>query len=198
MFAELRPRFGSALEFGVHLAAPVVHRVVAAPQDAVVFGEPVVVELVGDIAEPLAVGPAQFVELCPRQRFGDHAVVVDRGDVLAHSLQQRLERVGGQRHLAGADAAEWGFDEHTHAVFLDGGGLGVFVDAHTQRHRGGLQPPHQASRVDDGGAVFAPQPAGVGGRVHLSTHRRSIEPLDFLAHRPQLLVVVAEFIEVRR
>ena len=48
---------------GVDLAAEVVDGVVAAPQDAVVLGQPVVVELVGVVGEALAVAPADGVEL---------------------------------------------------------------------------------------------------------------------------------------
>src|SRR6185437_1232692 len=44
-------------------AAVVVHGVVAAEQDAVVAGEPVVVELVGRVAEALTAGPADRREL---------------------------------------------------------------------------------------------------------------------------------------
>ena len=94
--AELGPRLRPALQLGRHPAPPVVDGVVAAPQDPVVLGEPVVVELVGDVGQALAVAPADRRQLRRRERLGHHAVVVDRHDVVAQPAQQRLERVGAQ------------------------------------------------------------------------------------------------------
>ena len=59
-------------------AAEVVDRVVAAPQDPVVGGEPEVVELVVPVAQALAPLPADRRALVGRQRIGHEDVVVDR------------------------------------------------------------------------------------------------------------------------
>ena len=60
---ELLPRLGPVLVRGSHAAAVVVDRVVAAEQDPVVAAEPVVVELVRQVADALPVAPADRREL---------------------------------------------------------------------------------------------------------------------------------------
>ena len=107
-------------------------------------------ELVADVGEALAVGPADRGELRVGQRLGDHAVVVDRRDVVADALQQRLERVGGQRHLAGADAAERRGDEHA-------------------RRRPSPPPspwcPRRCARPSDIAAAFRPHTSRAGSTI---------------------------------
>ncbi len=63
--AERRPRRRPALVLGRHLAAPVVDGVVAAPQDPVVRRQAVVVELVGDVRQPLPVPPTDRRRAAP-------------------------------------------------------------------------------------------------------------------------------------
>ena len=128
MLRQLGPGFGSALELRVDLAAPVIDHVVAAPQDSVVLGESVVVELVRDVAESLTVGPANVGQLCGCERLGDHAVVVDRNHVMVQPLEQWLERVCCKCNFASAHCAERGAHNDTHAVFVDRDRFGVFVN----------------------------------------------------------------------
>jgi hypothetical protein len=98
------PRGGRPLVVaGPDVPAVVVDRVVAAPQDPVVRGHPVVVELVGQVADPLPVPPADAAELARRQRLGDQDVVVHRHGVQPDPADQAAERVRAQRGLAGGD-----------------------------------------------------------------------------------------------
>ena len=59
----------------------VVGGVVSAPQDAVVGGEPVVVEQVRHVAQPLTTGPADRGHLFGGERLGHQDVVVHRDRV---------------------------------------------------------------------------------------------------------------------
>ena len=62
--ASERERRRPLVVLGRDLAAEVVDRVVAAPQDPVVGGEPVVVELVAAVAEALAVRASRSTSSC--------------------------------------------------------------------------------------------------------------------------------------
>ena len=197
MLRQLGPCFGTTLEFRVDLAAPVVDHVVAAPEDAVVLGESVVVELVRDVAESLTVGPTNVGQLCGCERLGDHAVVVDRNHVMVQPLEQWLERVCCKCNFASAHCAERRAHDDTHAVFVDRDRFGVFVNGDAKRLGCGLETPHKSGWVDNGRAIFAPQATRVGRGVDLAAHCCAVEQLDFLTQRAELLVIVAEFIEVR-
>ena len=70
-----------ALEVAPGPLAGVVHRVVAAQEDPVVVGQPVVVELVARVADALPVLPADRRPHVVGQRSGHHHVVEDRHDV---------------------------------------------------------------------------------------------------------------------
>ena len=94
-------RLGVAVEPVGHLVAEVVDRVVAAPQDAVVRCEPVVVELVARVGDALAALPADRRELVGGQRLGDQRVVADRDDVGAQPAEQGGEGVGAEGDVAG-------------------------------------------------------------------------------------------------
>jgi hypothetical protein len=69
-------------------AAEVVDSVVPAPQNAIVFGHAVVMELVRHVTDALPVAPADVGQLRFRQRFGHQRIVVDRHGVVAVPLQQ--------------------------------------------------------------------------------------------------------------
>ncbi len=129
---QLGPRLRPALQVGRHLRTPVVDGVVAAPQDPVVGREPVVVELVGDVGQALAVGPADAGQLGRGERLGDQAVVVHGDHVLAQPLEQRPVGVRAEHDLGAADVAERGGDEHAGAVLVDRGRLGMLVDPHAE------------------------------------------------------------------
>ena len=90
-FWESRAKVASILvEVGADRTAVAVDGVVAAPEDAVVGAQAVVVELVAAVADALALPPADRVELARRQRLGHQRVVVDRSDVAADRRQQRV------------------------------------------------------------------------------------------------------------
>ena len=92
---------GLALEPLVGAAAEVVDGVVAAPEDAPVVGEPVVVEQVAGVGEPVPLGPADGRALLGRERLGDQGVVPHRHDVGRQPAQQRRRNAfGAQRDLA--------------------------------------------------------------------------------------------------
>ena len=80
------------VELGADRAAVAVDGVVAAPQDPVVGCQPVVVELVGHVADALA--PRQPIDsrLVGVERLGHERVVVDRRDIAADRRQQRRDR----------------------------------------------------------------------------------------------------------
>ena len=111
-------------------------------------------------------------------------------------LEQRRERVRGQRHPAGAHRAERRADPHAHAVARECGGLAVLVDPHTERLGRGLQAPHEPRRVDQRAPAPVPHAALVGGRVDLGPHLVLVEPHDVVTELLQLLEVVAQLVEI--
>ena len=74
----------------------------------------------------------------------------------------------------------------------------MFVDPHSEFLGNALEFPGQLGRVDQRRPTHPEQPARVGRRVDLGAHRLLIEPLDLLAHRAQQIVLLAQFVEVRR
>ena len=74
----------------------------------------------------------------------------------------------------------------------------MLVDPHAELLGGRLQAPRQARRIDDRRPVLAPEPTDVGGGVHLATHRLLVEQLDVLAERGELVVVLAQLVELVR
>ena len=132
------------------------------------------------------------------QRFGHHAVVVHRHHVLADPLQQRLVGVGAEHRIGASDRAERRDDGDAAAVLVDRRGLGVLVDPHAEFLGDPLQLPRQLGGIDEGRSAHPVEPAGVGRRVDLGTHRVLIEPPDLLAHRAQQIVFLPEIVEIRR
>jgi hypothetical protein len=85
--------------------AVVVYGVIAAPQDPVVVGQPVVVKLVGGVEQALPATPAERRHSLRRQRLGHQHVVVHGCDVAADVADQRREAVGGEHHALGPQPA---------------------------------------------------------------------------------------------
>ncbi len=102
---ELGEQVRPVLLLGRDATAAVVHRVPAAPEDALILGEPVVVEHVAGVRERLAPAPADRLELLRAERLRHQRVVVDRDDVVAEPLEQRREGVGGEHGAARAQRA---------------------------------------------------------------------------------------------
>ena len=124
--------------------SPTVDRLEAAPEDAVVVGQSVVVEPVAAVAETLAVPPADRLELGRAQRLGDQHVVVDRGDVAVGGAQRGGVGAGAEDGAAGADRAGGSADAHPLAVALQAGGGRALVDPHAGAPRR-LEEPDRES-----------------------------------------------------
>ena len=167
------PREGGVVlvEVGAHRAAVAVDGVVAAPQDAVVGGEPVVVEAVGRVADSLAAAPADRLALRAVQRLGDERVVVDRQHVAAHRAQQRRERARGQQHTPCPHPPPARCTS-TPAPARASRVAGLCSNTRTPgRERGVAQPARQPAGVHERRAGAVPEPAEVGGRGDLGAHR---------------------------
>ena len=100
VLGEHAERLVALVEVPADAVAPVVDRVVAAVEDAVVGRQPEVVELVAAVGQPLAVGPAERGELRRRERLGHEHVVVDRQHAPAHRAQERRIRARREHDAA--------------------------------------------------------------------------------------------------
>jgi hypothetical protein len=175
MLREFLEGFGSLVELTRVFGPEVVHGVVAAPDDSIVLGETVVVELVVGVGQPLAASPTDGIELCFREGLGGHAIVVHGHDVVLHLAQQRRIGVGRQRHSGRPHRPERGLNDDTHAVLAKVDRLGVLIDPNTQFQGHPFEAPGQTHRVEHRRPVFAPQAADVGGRMHLGSHGILVE-----------------------
>ena len=150
-----------------------VDGVVTAPQDPVVRGQPVVVELVAQVADALPVPPPDRGELRRAERLGHQHVVIDRHDVGPQPAHQRGERVGAERDLLGPQHAVAG--PHGHAVRVAGqaGGRRALGDADADPLAGGGQPPGEPGRLDHRGRHPCPScPPGRWGSSPRPASRR--------------------------
>ena len=178
---------------GADAAAVVVDRVEATPQDPVVGGQPVVVELVPGVGEALPVPPSDAGQLGGRQRLGHQRVVVHRHEVVPEPAQQRPVAAGAERHPARQHGAVPGEDPQPgpalagHACHR-----GVLVDAHPGSQAGPAQPPGQPGRVKHEARVAVPHPAQVGGRGDLAPDLRGVQHLHVVAERACRLGVGAQ------
>ncbi len=155
-----------------------VHRVVAAPQDAVVGREPEVVEPVAGVRQTLAAAPADRGQLPGCERFGHQRVVVDRDGVRAHAADEVREDVGAEGHLPGADGAVRGADRQAGAVRTQAERGCVLVEPDAQGEAGALEAPGQAGRVQQGDAAAVVQAGQEGRRVDLGAHLLRVQELD--------------------
>ena len=188
VLGERGERLVVVVVLGADRAAEAIHGVVAAPQDPLVGGQPVVVEPVAGVADPLPAPPPDRLPLGGRQRLGDHRVVVDRGDVAAQRPLQRPEGAGGQQHAAGVHAPERA--QHGHGpvtAAAETGGGGVLVDAHAGRQGGGAQAGGERAGVEHRGARAVPQAAAVQRRRDLGADRGPVEQLALVPEAPQHL-----------
>ena len=196
VFGQLDEGLVALLVLRLDLAAVVVDRVVATPENAVVVGQPVVVELVGRVADALPVVPADGGQLLGGERLGHQRVVVDRHEEVLQPPQQRLEHPRAERDLARLDGAVRGEQFHARAGVLHGADRRALVDAHAQGEAGLAEPPGQPGGIEHGAAVALPLAADVRGRVHLRPDLLLVEDveadtqlagdLDVLVHRLQL------------
>ena len=177
MLGQQRERRGALVALRADAAAEVVDRVVAAPEDPVVVGLAVVVELVGEVGEALAPAPADRVALRRRQRLGDEHVVVDRHDVAADRAHERREGARGQQRAAGEHAAAGRVRAHAGAVARQRRGRRALVDLRAGRLRRAGEAPAQPGRDRRARSRRAATPADVGRRVDLRAHRGRVEQL---------------------
>ncbi len=149
------------LEPGLDAAAPVVRRLVAAPQDPVVGAQPEVVEPVRGVGEALAASPSDRVAPGLGQRLGHQHVVVDRNGHQPQPTQQRRERVRGQHGVPGVHGTRVGAHAHPRAVAGEVADRAVLVHAHAEVTAGPAQSPCESGRLHHGGPPPVPQPAQV-------------------------------------
>ncbi len=173
---------GALLELGAHAVRPVVDGLVAAPQDAVVGGQPVVVEAVARVGHALAPVPADRRPPDRIERLAHEDVVVDRDHVAADRAHQWLEGVRGEHDPGCAHPPGWRLEDDAVPVAPHRGGPRALMDAHAVLERRGAEAPGQSPRVHERTAALARvQACQVGRRVHLRAHLGTIEQLDLVA-----------------
>ena len=155
------------VEVGTDRAAVAVDGVIAAEEDPVVGGQPVVVELVAAVADALAVAPADRLALRRAERLADQHVVVDRGDVAADAAQQRREGAGREQRPARPHGAAGVRHLDARAASRRAAGGAVLVDADA-----GAQRPRRAGRRRASAGVDERRPLRCpGGRRGRSASR---------------------------
>ena len=173
---------------GVDSATVVVDRVVPTPQNPVVGGQAVVVELVGGIADTLPGTPADTVELVVRQRLSGHRVVVNRDRVKSIAAEQAGKDIGGQHYLPSGDGPGRGDDLDCAGVAVDHSGNRVLVNPDAFLRTGPCQFDHQSGGIDNR-AVRIQQPCPVGRRVDLGADRIPVQKPAFTAERGSVKLV---------
>ena len=134
--------------------------------------QPVVVELVGDVADALPVAPADGRELGGAQRLGDERVVVDRHDVGPHrGAAAPGTRSWPARRGPRARAARAVRNRTPAPSAPDPRDRGVLGDAHAEAQARRPQPPGQPGRVDQRDPVAVPAAGEVRRRVDLGPDR---------------------------
>ena len=153
----------------------VVHRVVAAEQDAAVGAEPVVVELVGQVAHALAVAPAELGQPVVAERLGHEHVVVHRHRHEPVPLQQRREHVRREHGAVGAHHATVGDDLDARPGVVDAAHRGALVHDHARLDDDAGELEGQLRGMQDRVRAAVPPAREVGGRRELGAHRRLVE-----------------------
>ena len=197
MTGQLGVQVGPVLVLGADAAPAVVDRVPAAPQDALVLGEPVVVEHVAGVRQRLPARPADRVELLRAQRLRHQRVVVHRHHVQPEPAEQRTERVGREHGAPCAHRAPRRAQLHAVAGALERGDGRALVDAHAPLLAGARQPPRQARGVEDG-RVVVPEAGEIRGRVDLGAQLLAVQPGTRDARAFVLLARLAQALDLPR
>ena len=142
---------------GADRAAVAVDRVVAAPQDPVVGGQPVVVKLVAQVADVPGARASRLVALRGIERLGDEHVVVDRRDVAPDRAHERRVGAGREQHAARVDDAALGDHRDAGRVLAELPDRAVLVDAHAGSHRRRAQAVGELAGVHERGPGPRPQ-----------------------------------------
>ena len=162
------------------------------PPRGVSTGQPVVVEQVARIADPLSPRPTQGGAYVGRERLGHQRVVPDRDHVRLHRAQQRGCGAGGEQDLGGA----YGSVGRTHAdpgsLASEAGNPGVLMNAYAQALGRRRQAPRQSGRIDHGHAVGVVQAGSIGGRRDLGLDLVGIQPLEVQPVTPAQLVLFGQ------
>ncbi len=137
----------------VGVATQEVEGVVAAEQQPVVSRQPVVVELVGGVADPLPSVPAEAGAYVGHERLGHQRVVPDRHHVRPDRAPYRPPGRGGDQSPGRADPAVRGGDPDADTIAVQTGGRGVLEDAYAEPLGRRRQPPGQPGGVDQGHAI---------------------------------------------
>ena len=172
----------AVLVLRTHLAAEVVDGVVAAEQDAVVPGEPVVVELVGAVGQTLTIRPSDGCQLRGRERLGHQHVVVHRNGHQPVALEERGEDVGAEGDgVRDHTAVRSDQGDRTGPVALDRADDAVLVDLDAEVGGHTCQLDAELGGVHHGAAVAIPVSGEEGVRVHLGLHGFAVEEAGLVA-----------------
>ena len=153
---------GVELEVASALAAKLIDRVEAAPQNGVVLGESVVVELITGVGDPFSAPPTDTGHLLVTERLGDERVVVDRHHVAARLANEGRKDVGREGHPGCGHGAVGGVHADRVLDVFEPLNLGVLKDLHAQRLTGPLEAPHQAGGIHERVAIDVKERAFVG------------------------------------
>ena len=144
-------------------------------------GEPVVVELVAGVADPLSARPADRRQLVGGERLGHEHVVVHRDDVVPQPLQQRRVRVGAEEHLPAPDPARRRVEPHPVPLVVHPGDRGALVDDDAEPLSDVREAPHEPRRIDDRRRARVVERPEVGRGVDERAGLLRVEQLDLLA-----------------
>ena len=137
------------VELGADRTAVPVDRVVPAPNDPRVGGEPVIVKLVAHVADALACGPSELVVHPLIERLGDQHVVVHGRDVAPERAQEWGVRAGREQGPARVEHAAVGYHRHAGVGLAQITDRAVLVDPHAGEGGRRAQPVRELARVDE-------------------------------------------------
>ncbi len=173
---------GVELKVTSRLAAKLVDRVVATPEDGVVLGEPVVVELIAGVGNAFATVPANARHLLVGEWLCDECVVIDGRHVATGLANERGKDIRREGHFPRSDGAVGGVNPDSVFDVLQPLDFGVLEYANAERLAGSLQSPDQAGRIDESRAVNVEERAFVRRGVNASLHLLFTEDFDMVTH----------------
>ena len=178
--------------------AEAIDRVQPAPEDAIVRGQSVVVELVRPLADSLASLPADRGALRRVERLAHQRVVVHGSDVAAQRAKQGREGAGRQDHPARAHAPLWRDQLDAGRPVAQVAGRRVLEQPYAGVKCRAPQAEGELARVDERRARALEQPSVVGRGCDLGTRRRGVEHRDVVAEAPVERSRLVELLEQRR
>ena len=194
---QLGVQVGPVLVLPADAPAAVVERVPAAPQDAPVLSEPVVVEHVAGVRQRLPARPADGPELGLAQRLGHQSVVVHGQDVQAQTAQQRPEGVGGKHDAVRSHHAPRRNQSNAPGHAPERSDGRALEDAHAPVRARARQAPGKARGVEDR-RVVVPVAGEIRGRMDLRAEFLSVQPVAAQAGGLRLVVLLAQAVHLPR